>query len=299
MPNDKDFLPPQPEQIPQNQLDLEFNSLETEFSGHDRLLMTRQLMEEIFRPDVKKTYRWFIENEKGEIVPNKNYPKEKFQNSLQTKIARAGGPLKHFFLPDIPGGEGSLQNIREAYNSRTSYLKSDKHLFMKIGQGEMWTIPRQENPYLLISMSECSALIGKTADKLIIAHISFSLLNQIEKTIKFMQAQGVELANIYAIASTGAQQAQKTQQNSEKRATSTQNYLDLEIPPKNIQEFSYNLGPDDGLGRSTMENLTEIIICNDNIFKYSFDLLNDKYDKGAYHQTFVEDSYKDEEIIEF
>lgn len=299
MPNDKNFLPPQPEQIPQNQLDLEFDSLETEFSGHDRLLMTRQLMEKIFRPDVKKIYRRFIENEKGEIVPNKNYPKEKFQNSLQTKMARAGGPLKHFFLPDIPGGEGSLQNIREAYDNRANYLKSDQHLFMKIGQGEMWTIPRQENPYLLVSMSECSALIGKTADKLFVAHISFSLLNQIEKTIKFMQAQGVELANIYAIASTGAQQTQKTQQNSEKRATSTQNYLDLGIPPKNIQEFSYNLGPDDGLGRSTMENLTEIIICNDKIFKYSFDLLNDKYAKGAYHQTFVEDSYRDEKIIEF
>ncbi|GEM_PF-2778601 len=287
------------EQTPQNQLDLEFDSLETEFSGHDRLLMTRQIMEEIFRPDVKKTYRWFIENEKGEIVPNKNYPKEKFAGSLQNKMARAGGPLKHFLLPDIPGGSGDLQSIREAYDSRNLYKKSDRHLFMKIGQGEMWAIPRQENPYLLVSMSECSTLVGKTTDKLFVAHISFSLTKQVTETVKFMQAQGVEINNIYAIACTGTYQEQKAQQNHERRATQIQDYLDLGLPPQNITEFSYNLGPDDGLGRFTMKNLTEIIICNDGIFKYSFDLLNDQYAPGAYHQTFVEGSYRDEEIITF
>jgi hypothetical protein len=286
-----------PETPPNNLLDSEFDTVETELEGHDRLVMTRQLMEEIFRPGAKTEYRSFIENKQGELIPNKNYQKEKFEKFLKNERARGNNQLKHFLLPEIPGGDGNLKNIREHYDERSNYLKSEKHFFIRVGQGEMWTVPCQENPYLLVSMSECSALIGKTADKIIIAHISYSMPKQISATIEFMKTQGIQTDSIYAIASIGSHQEKRAQTNREERFTASQDYLNLGILPQNIKEFSYDFGPDDGLGRSIMSNLTEIIVCNDSIFKYSFDLLNDRYAKSNYFQTFIDGSYRGEEIV--
>jgi hypothetical protein len=288
---------PTHETPPINPLDAEFDTVETELDGHDQLVMTRQLMEEIFRPGAKTEYRQFIENEQGELIPNKNYQKEKFERFLKNERARGNNQLKHFLLPEIPGGTGDLKTIREHYDERSNYLKSERHLFARVGQGEIWIVPCQENPYLLVSMSECSALIGKTDEKIIIAHISYSMPKQISATIEFMKTQGIQTDSIYAIASTGQHQTKRAQTNLEERFTSSKDYLDLGLLPQNIKEFSYDFGPDDRLGRSTMRNLTELIVCNDGIFKYSFDLLNDRYAQGAYFQTFIDGSYRDEEIV--
>lgn len=96
-------------ETPINRLDAEFDTLENDLEGHDRLVMTRQLMEEIFRPGAKKEYRSFIEDERGELIPNKNYQKEKFAKFLKHERARGNNQLKHFLLPEIPGGTSDLK----------------------------------------------------------------------------------------------------------------------------------------------------------------------------------------------
>ncbi len=234
-----------------NAIDNEFDSLESDFSLEERIELTRVLFDEVFN--------------------SPNF-KNDFDEHVQKVYANKDNELKHFFLPNIPGGSGNIKTIREGYDTRSEYLKSDKRIFLKIGQGEMWIIPKNENPYFQISMSECSAIVGKNSDNFIVAHISYSAIDELQAVINFMNNMGINAENIYAIASIGESQKRNSDNEYTKRAFDLDHYIALGILAKNIHQFECDTVKNKQDDSRLISNVTHVIGCNDALFKYSFDL---------------------------
>ncbi len=262
------------EQPKTNAIDHEFDTLEKEFKLEERLPLVRALFEDVLNPPLdRQTY------------------------AEQSRLVEADGRegIKHFFLPDIPGGEYNqdIKTIREGYDNRAKYIKTPEHIFCKIGQGEMWIIPKKFKPYFRISLSECSAMIADDGENLIIAHISYSAINEIQATAVFMQQHGIDPKNIKVIASIGKFQAQQSAQNYTKRDTDTSTFTDLGIPRKNITAFEFSLAKErTPNGNLKMYNLTHVLGCNEALFKYNFDLVNERGGRER-----IEGEYREEEII--
>ena len=207
------------------------------------------------------------------------------------------GKLKHFFLPDIPGGEGDIKTIREGYDQRSEYLKSNKRIFLKIGQGEMWLFPKSENPYFQISLSECSAIVGTNEKNIVAAHISYSAIDQIQAVVTFMKNMGINLENIYVIASVGDFQKKRSEEEHRKRAFDSRVYIKMGIPESNISQFEFKSTKTKGDEGWLQKNLTQVVGCKDALFKYSFDLISTLSSSTRLLQEEKIGNYKDEEII--
>ena len=259
----------------QNVIDAEFDTLETDFSLEQRMELTRELFEEVFNPPISR---------------------EDFYRHIQRVCENKNGKLKHFYLPDIPGGEGDIKTIREGYDQRSEYLRSDNRIFLKVGQGEMWVIPRSEKPYFQISMSECSALVGIDDENFVVAHISYSAIDQINAVVEFIKNMGIDPKNIYAFASIGEFQKRESNNKEAKRADLGV-YTGLGIPESNVRQFEFIQERPDKDGSWISRNLTQVIGCNDVLFKYSFDLKNTPRVGMVFPKEERIGDYKDEEII--
>ncbi|RMD52026.1 hypothetical protein D6827_00895 [Candidatus Parcubacteria bacterium] len=260
------------EKRPENKIDADFDALEA-LPLRERMDLTRELLAEVFNPPLERA---------------------DFNDFVQYEKAGYDISIKHFFLPGIYGGEGDVQTIREGYDERANYLATDRRTFLKVGQGEMWILSREKKPYFQISMSECSAVIGVGQNDIIVAHISYSARDQLEAVIRFMREQGVDFSKIYAIASVVDYQ-KKQAGNDKQRVVDIASYMEFGIPKGNIYEFEYY--PDSHHG-SVLRNMTQIIGCNDAIFKYSYDLRLKPGDFGVRPQEERIGGYKNEEIIE-
>ena len=183
----------------------------------------------------------------------------------------SGGKIKHYFLPGIPGGGGDIATIREGYDSRAEYKKTQERMFVRVGQGEMWVIPKKENPYFLISMSECSAIIGSNNENMVIAHISYSAIDETEAVMEFMRDNSVPLENIHVVASVGEYQEKRSNEEYTKRVVNKEFYGNLGIQDSHIQTFEYTPRDRDS-GGMIQTNLTQIIGNPNELLKYSFDL---------------------------
>ena len=259
-----------------NAVDSEFETLESDFLLEERMELTRELFEEVFNPPISR---------------NNIY------EHTQRVRENEGGKLKHFFLPGIPGGEGNLETIRNGYDSRSEYFKSTERIFLKVGQGEMWVIPKSENPYFQISMSECSAIIGVDDKNLVVAHISYSAINEIKAVVEFMRNAGINPENIHVVASVGEFQKIRSDKEYTKRAFDSSAYTEVGIPVYNVSQFKFSYGKVDDDGSWQSRNLTQVIGCNDAIFKYSFDLRNTPRPGAIFPREEKDGEYKDEEII--
>jgi len=245
-------------------IDAEFNELESgDYSPEERLEMTRELVDEVFEQ----------------------------QKDVSYEKAKKGGDLRHYVLPGIHGDDHRIHDtIRESYGDyrdpRTEYLRTKDRMFLKVGQGEMWVIPKSERVYFKVSMSECSTLIGQTDENIVVAHISYSESDVTEATLEFMQNNGVDFNDIQVIASVGEYQESQSQGQFAKARADKFTYMDLGIPESNIIPFEYFFDDD----TKVSHNLTQIIGTNDAIFKYSLDV------RGVRDEQVGE--YKNEEVIE-
>lgn len=263
------------EKIP-NAVDSEFEVLESNFSLEERMELTREIFEEVFNPPISRN---------------------DFYKHIQRIRENEGGKLKHFFLPDTPGGKGDIKVIREGYDSRAEYLKSAKRIFLKVGQGEMWVISKSENPYFQISMSECSAIVGTDDKNFVIAHISYSAINEIQAVVEFIKNMGISTENIHVVASVGEFQKRRSDDEYTKRAFDSNAYTALGIPESNISQFEFEPGKTEQDGSWLLKNLTQIIGCNDALLKYSFDLKNTPRLGIGFPREEKSGDYKNEEII--
>jgi hypothetical protein len=259
-----------------NKVDSEFEALESEFSLEERMALTRVLFGEVFNPPISR---------------------DDLYRHIRRVREQEGGEIKHFFLPDIPGGEGDIKTIREGYDSRLEYFKSAERMFLKVGQGEMWVIPQSENPYFQISMSECSALIGTDGKNFVIAHISYSAINETQAVVEFMRNRGILPENIHIFASVGEFQKRRSDGEHTKRAFDSSAYTELGIPESNVRQFEFIPGKPEEDGSWLSKNLTEVTGCNDALFKYSFDVRNTPRPGMGFSREERIGNYKDEEII--
>jgi hypothetical protein len=259
-----------------NTIDTEFKALESDFTLEERMELTREFFFEVFNPPMSR--------------------EDFYQHILRIK-EQGNGLIKHFFLPDIPGGKGDIKQIREGYDSRSEYLKSSDRLFVKVGQGEMWVIPKSEKPYFQITMSECSAIVGSDNQNFVIAHISYSAINEIQTAVEFMKNMGISSKNIHVVASVGEFQRKRSANDYTRRAFDSNAYIALGIPDSNISQFEFTLSNAEEDGSWVSQNLTQVIGTNDALFKYSFDLRNTpRPGIGLPREEKIGD-YKDEEII--
>ncbi len=276
-------LAPKPEtarvQSDGNIIDQELSTLETELSFSNRMELVRDLFEEVysFKASTKR--------------------QKELAGMSRRQEAKVSGVLKHYLLPGIPGGEGDDKEIREGYDRRAEYTKTDKHIFINIGQGEMWVVPKETNPYFKISMSECSTIIGENGDNLAVAHISYSALNEIGAVMDFMAKNNITPDKIFAIASVGSFQAKQSERDFHKRATTEEAYLKQGIKPANIKNFEYDPGETISENEKVSHNLTQVLVSKDGFLKWSFDL---KRTFGGYspREDIIGDC-KDQEAIEF
>ena len=230
-----------------NRIDRELGSIEAEFDAPDR----PYLMREVF----------------ADVV-------DRIDSSLHedARIVQANGTrFKHYFLPGIPGDVGELSGIREGYDSRTEVYTSDSASFIRVGQGEMWVLPKKEQTISRVSLSECSCVVGVSQSDLYVAHISYSEMHEFEAVLAFMREQGVMPEHVYAVASVGELQEQKTQELGQHRVR-REEYEERGVPASHIHEFQYTRHTADSDGTTLARNATHVLISKDFIFPYSFDL---------------------------
>lgn len=237
-------------EIPQqtNIVDNEFRDFE-DFTKEDQAEFMRDLFDNVFN--------------------NSRYEDGRDQ-FIKDKLATGNNDIRHYFLPNIPGGRGSITEIREGYDSRTEYNHTDERMFIRIGQGEMWILPKSRNPYFKVSMSECSTLVGETEDNLIVAHISFSEVDQFHKTLRFMIENGVDANTIQAIVSVGEYQASKNEVLLTPRIDNVDYYIQSGLNPANITPFEYFPGRSDENGM-LLKNITQVYGNSQSLFAYTED----------------------------
>ena len=240
-----------------NAIDDDFNYLEgegvTELSLEERIPFIIDTFDTVFNPPL--------------------HGFNSYEEYVRYVEVESGGKIKHYLLPDIPGGEsgGDINTIREGCDWRVRYKKTQERMFVRVGQGEMWVIPKKENPYFLISMSECSAIIGFNNENMVIAHISYSAINETEAVMEFMRDNNIPLENIHVVASVGKYQEERSREEYTKRVVNKEFYTNLGIPDSHIQTFGYI--PRDRTARGMVQtNLTQIIGNPNELLKYSFDL---------------------------
>jgi hypothetical protein len=256
--------------VQKNELDIDIDTAESEMSLAQALDFIRDIVQEL--PDMVS------------------------DRLVVTKLADGQNGLRHYFLPDMPGGNGDIRQIREGYDGRASYGVTGEHAFIKVGQGEMWLVPKALKPYLTVSMSECSTLIGQNDDLLVVAHISYSMLCEIESTVEYMRTIGIPAQKILAVASVGPYQAAQSKKDFYKRACSTADYLKCGIMPGNTYTFEYRPESTPSAGRID-RNITQVLVGGHGLLKWSADF---RYESAGWHsaETRLGD-LNDQEVIDF
>ncbi len=262
------------EVTPKNRVDDDFDAIEESESLQERGEMARDVFDQILDPPAGLEYMW--------------------EATTQT-TAKGKGNIKHFFLPDIPGGDGDMDTIREGYDERAEYFKTPERMFLRVGQGEMWVLPKSENPYAQIAITECSALVGSNENNLVVAHISFSAQNETEAVMKFFEANNIDPENVHAIASVGDYQKERSDG---KRVVSKQDYIDLGVPTDNVHEFEHIPIQNDESEDLVNSNTTKVLISKEMLFKYSYDLKAGSGFGFNRSKDEIIGDYKDEEVIE-
>lgn len=279
MPENMNFL--QPEERPSgNLVDGEFLALEKEFAFAERGPLAFRMVEQILEGDHGAGM--------GEF--------------LAFRIADGRDGVKHYLLPGISKGGlereslEDLSGVREHYDDRARLVSSGEHLFIRAGQGEMWRVPKNKNPYILCGLSECSALIGESESDLFVAHISYSQLSELDAALEFLKQNKVSPEDVYVAASIGEAQtaAAKPGGFASARAGEAQDYVRRGVRPENIKPFAAALESKDS-GQRRWKGLTQVLAAKDGFYQRSYDesgrqevLAGEKAEKNSKDEFSVE-----------
>lgn len=199
---------------------------------------------------------------------------------LRREVAGTDPAIRHFLLPGIPGGTtGSIAEIREAEprHYHSEFQRTRERSFFEVAQGEMWSVERAKHPYFDLTMTECSAVVGRSADRLFVAHISFSELSELEAAVRFMRDGGVPASELYAIASLPPTEydAKKKAGIDEfgPRAWSVEDYHRIGV--KQVRPFFYRAHPRDAKGHVLLENMARVLVTDRFLFLSHFDSVKD------------------------
>jgi hypothetical protein len=249
-------------------LDGEFNYIETVegLSLQERAQLIRALLDEM---------EWGHGNMLDKQMKKNN-------DALVSGNKPDGHNIRHFLLPHVPHWaidkqrkgvwvEENLLETRE-YNdddrAEYSIATTQEHKFFWVDQGAMWAVKTKENPYAKFSITECSVIVGKKDDEIVIAHISYSNLYETQKVLEFLKTEGVNEKDIYALARVREGQKERRDEWEYnflgKRAYSVKQYEELGIPSGNIHPFD--------LGHS---QACELIISKDMLYAYAVELDDD------------------------
>lgn len=174
------------------------------------------------------------------------------QSGIEKKSPSTGGDFRHFYLPGNFGigfdGNGDSHIIREGFDSRHHYFESAERVFIKVDQGGLWIVPRSKHPQLYFSMSECTAVIGYTPERVYAAHIGFSEYQELGPALDLFQRGGVAKENIYVVASVGQTQREANDRATERysgiytRPSTIEEYENLSLKDENITAFAFRKG---------------------------------------------------------
>lgn len=245
----------------------------------ERAIMTRMLYNELF---VNKTKKPII----IDSLPERN-------NKLG---------FRHFFLPGNHGesfdGNEDPKTTREGFDERHKIHEVSKRNFITVDQGGLWISPKSSNPYFFASMSECSLVVAKSTDKLVVSHIAFSEIEQIKATIELIKQIGLRVEDAIVIASIGEyyKRLQKSYY-SEPRATNLNDFTTLGFSIKNIKPFEYK-GQIPTKHRGLPQ--TELSICKnlvtrDFVFSYTGNYVSNPQDPYE-NSKLLNDEYLTEDI---
>jgi hypothetical protein len=196
------------------------------------------------------------------------------------------GLIKHWYLPkafpDI--NPEQCRQIRESYEDydgkyfpdMMSYYENGDRILLRAEQGVVWELPKSLNPYAVVGMSTCTAVVGETDDKLVVAHVDFSEKESLRQTMELLRTRGVASERIYAVASVGETQEEHNaglgDWRTSERATSVADYEAMGIPPENIIVFQYSHKKvDDERRIYDSHNLARVLVTKDGIAKWVFD----------------------------
>lgn len=265
-----------------NKIDQDFEAFEKDldYEVTDLADLTRLMLLEIFED---------IPGLKSQICLSDN---------LSYKTESGEGEIKHYYLPHIPGGEnGNFHKIREGYDSRTELRNTPQRSFIRVGQGEMWQVPRNQNIHLKTSMSECSTIVSYNNNEICVAHVSYSELDSIEQIKIFLQENNFLPDQTYIIASVGEYQERNNKISYYKRATKVKDYTDQGFLPKNINTFEYSFSKDNETDTNLQKGLTQVIINDKFIHSYSFDCISKFHAHGNGRHVYEPGKFQNEKTI--
>lgn len=203
--------------------------------------------------------------------------------------ADPSSPHRHFLLPGIPGASDDVDTIRESYDDRADFLKGKSHDFIRVGQGEMWVVPKERAAIMQTSMSECSTLVADLIDGVLVAHISYSEREPFTTIMTELDHLGVPNEHRYVVASMNAHGVDPPIS----RVQTTDEYEELGIPPQNIIAFEYAFDSDSD---TQFKGLTQALITADGLYAWSFDLSSDPRDRA---RSLPDAAFRDEVAIQF
>ncbi len=159
---------------------------------------------------------------------------------------------EHYMLPTVQGQ--GFGNVRLSEDEHSSYNRTPGHVFLNVEQETMWQLESAAAPVAYASMSECSALIGRSESSLWVAHVGYSTKVSLAAAAETMKAAGVTIDSMMAVAATG-----KLSPSAVFGAPATrQDYLDLGIQPERIVEYDYSQQTDVE-GTTQGHNLAQVV----------------------------------------
>jgi hypothetical protein len=153
------------------------------------------------------------------------------------------------------------------------YLSPDETVF-RLPQCYGIRIKKSENPYILMTMSECTAIVGETDDDIYAIHVGMSERDAIKKYLQLLEDRGVSRQRTYAVASVGEPQyqAQKLEWYDYTKIEDVSELTAQGVPEENIIPFKYIEN-----GRHQM--LTGVVVTKDYLSQYYFE----ESDKASMH----------------
>jgi hypothetical protein len=182
--------PAQPEKGPKTEtrrLEKELQEIKQTYNKREAARLTRDIILELKEID-------------SPLQSNKTPPAER-------KVLDQETPLRRHLLPGI--GDLSVSDQKqETYDKReweNRYWETKNFRVCWVRQGNIITAPRNKTPHTIVSMSECSFIVGTTDEKMISAHISYSLQSQVEAVLEHLDKHNVKPENRYVVANTDNQ----------------------------------------------------------------------------------------------
>jgi|GEM_PF-2686839 len=205
-----------------------------------------------------------------------HYSREAYKSSqFGRKVADKKDGVRCWLTPgSFANLQGSYDGVTEFYGEDkfgTGYLDTPKRMFALVRQGRMLEVKRSNHPYMLLHMTLCSAVIGVNKENICVAHVGMSNRNETEGVLKYMNENGYYDKNIFVVASTGEYQEARAEELGDNMIMArADDYLDMNVPAENILEFAIDR-VEDGAD-SIYQNMTGVIVSNEMIYKYSYDL---------------------------